>query len=301
MPDDIPNHQTIERNEENEDIEDMGLDCFEKIKKKCIRPKLHDTYFDLDFNQAKELPFLHYYINLLCYNQMFLFMITKDKWNYTFTKISLFLNVIQFSMLFNTVFINDSLLIYINENEGDLCLNKAFGRIILAVILTIIVIRVLKFLGLTKIEFEGCSDNETKTLKQIENVGSEPGYLNQEKLRESDFQLVTNREENEILYYKEKKISEAILKKHIFLRSIFYFIITVPLNMFFTYYVSAFTSMYKKTRLHLFVYILISFLIVMFYPFALCAIICGIRYYGLNKNEEKFFKLSKKIEWFILL
>ena len=102
-------------------------------------------------------------------------------------------------------------------------------------------------------------------------------------------------------YIIKKKITKAVLKKHIFLRPLFYFIITVPLTMFVTFYVSAFTSMYKKTRLHLFVYILISFLIIMFYPFALCAIICGIRYYGLNKNKEKFFKISKKIEWLILL
>ena len=106
-----------------------------------------------------------------------------------------------------------------------------------------------------------------------------------------------------VKYYiiKKKQISKIVLKKHIFLRSLFYFIVVIPLTMFVTFYVSAFTSMYKKTRLHLFVYILISFLIIMFYPFALCAIICGIRYYGLNKNKEKFFKLSKKIEWLILL
>ncbi len=330
LKNDDPSPGSSEESERKEEFDDMGPDFslnaeevvkdiiekpkldeeyIKKTKKKCIRPKLDDTYFDLNFNQAikKKLPFFHYYINLLYYNQMILFMITKDKWNYTLTKISLFLNVIQFSMLFNTVFIDDSLLIYINENEGDLCLNKAFGGIIFAVILTIIVIRVLKFLGLTKIEFEGCSNNKAKISKktekpaEIEGLGHQNEGNDDDNDNNIDNQLRTNREENEILYYKEKKISEAILKKHIFLRSLFYFIITVPLNMFVTFYVSAFTSMYKKTRLHLFLYILISFLIVMFYPFILCAIICGIRYYGLNKNEEKFFKLSKKIEWFILL
>ena len=335
MKDDNPNSETSERNEENEEFDDMGPDFelnaeevvkdiiekphldeeyIKKTKKKCIRPKLDDTYFDLNFNQAikKKLPFFHYYINLLYYNQMILFMITKDKWNYTLTKISLFLNVILFSMLFNTVFINDSLLIYINENEGDLCLNKAFGRIILAVILTIIVNCVLKLLGLTKIEFEGCSNNEAKILKKTEKPAGIEGFVETELGHQNegndddidnniDNQLGTNSEESEILYYKKKTISKIVLKKHIFLRSLFYFIVVIPLTMFVTFYVSAFTSMYKKTRLHLFVYILISFLIIMFYPFALCAIICGIRYYGLNKNKEKFFKISKKIEWLILL
>ena len=186
-------------------------------KKKCIRPKLDDTYFDLNFNQAikKKLPFFHYYINLLYYNQMILFMITKDKWNYTLTKISLFLNVILFSMLFNTVFINDSLLIYINENEGDLCLNKAFGRIILAVILTIIVNCVLKLLGLTKMEFEGCLNNEAKILKQTEKPAGIEGFVETELGHQNegnnddidnniDNQLGTNSEESEILYYKKK-------------------------------------------------------------------------------------------------
>ena len=316
-----PNSEISKKKEENKD---MGPYIREKphleeeninnTKKKCIRPKLDDTYFDLNFNQAikKKLPFFHYYINLLYYNQMILFMITKDKWNYTLTKISLFLNVILFSMLFNTVFINDSLLIYINENEGDLCLNKAFGRIILAVILTIIVNCVLKLLGLTKIEFEGCSNNEAKILKKTEKPAGIEGFVETELGHQNegnddnidnniDNQLGTNSEESEILYYKKKKISKIVLKKHFFLRSLFYFIVVIPLTMFVTFYVSAFTSMYKKTRLHLFVYILISFLIIMFYPFALCAIICGIRYYGLNKNKDQFFKISKKIEWLILL
>ena len=142
-------------------------------------------------------------------------MITKDKWNYTLTKISLFLNVILFSMLFNTVFINDSLLIYINENEGDLCLNKAFGRIILAVILTIIVNCVLKLLGLTKIEFEGCSNNEAKILKKTEKPAGIEGFVETELGHQNegndddidnniDNQLGTNSEESEILYYKKK-------------------------------------------------------------------------------------------------
>ena len=311
-----PDFSIVEEEVVNNIMEKPHLDeeYIHTSNKKCIRPKLDDKYFDLNFKQAqkRQIPFFHYYINLLFYNQMFLFMITKDKWNFTLTKISLFLNVILFSMLFNTIFINDSLLIYINEHQGDLSLNKAFGKIILSIVLTVLVNCVLKFLGLTKIEFEGFSNNEVKIIERREKPNGIDGFRqrqfgnqNEGNLSEIDddvdFQLQNNKEDSNILYYKRKKISKETLKKHIFLRSLFYFIITIPITMFIAFYVSAFTSMYKKIRLHLFVYILISFLIIMFYPFVLCAIICCIRYYGLNKNKEKFFRFSKKIEWFILL
>ena len=306
-----PNSEISKKKEENKD---MGPYIREKphleeeninnTKKKCIRPKLDDTYFDLNFNQAIELPFLHYYINLLFYNQMFLFVISKEKWNFFIIKLSLFINLIFFLMLFNTLFMDESLLNEINQKERKLCLGKAMGRIIASVILTILANCILKLLALLRMEFEGI--NWTKNINSNdEKPHGISRYLphNQNNNNENSIQnnINRNKEDSKILYYKNKEIPKSTLKKHIFLRTLFYLIISIILNMFITFYVSAFTGMYKNTRINLFFYILIAFLIIMIYPFALCLIVAGSRYYGLKKDKELYFNISKKLEWIILI
>ena len=58
-------------------------------------------------------------------------------------------------MLFNTLFMDESLLNEINQKERKLCLGKAMGRIIASVILTILANCILKLLALLRMEFEG--------------------------------------------------------------------------------------------------------------------------------------------------
>ena len=235
---------------------------------------------------------------------MFLFVISKEKWNFFIIKLSLFINLIFFLMLFNTLFMDESLLNEINQKERKLCLGKAMGRIIASVILTILANCILKLLALLRMEFEGI--NWTKNINSNdEKPHGISRYLphNQNNNNENSIQnnINRNKEDSPILYYKNKEIPKSTLKKHIFLRTLFYLIISIILNMFITFYVSAFTGMYKNTRINLFFYILIAFLIIMIYPFALCLIVAGSRYYGLKKDKELYFNISKKLEWIILI
>ena len=279
---------------------------FHESKSLCMRLKLNDEIFDYNFDYSKKrkIPFWYYYINLLFYNQMFLFVISKEKWNFFIIKLSLFINLIFFLMLFNTLFMDESLLNEINQKERKLCLGKAMGRIIASVILTILANCILKLLALLRMEFEGI--NWTKNINSNdEKPHGISRYLphNQNNNNENSIQNNINRkkEDSSILYYKNKEIPKSTLKKHIFLRTLFYLIISIILNMFITFYVSAFTGMYKNTRINLFFYILIAFLIIMIYPFALCLIVAGSRYYGLKKDKKLYFNISKKLEWIILI
>ncbi len=283
----------------------------DESKSLCARPILNDKIFDYNFEESKKkkLPFMDYYINLLFYNQMFLFVISKEKWNFFITKLSLFINLIFFLMLFNTLLIDESLLNSINQEKRKLCLGKAIGRIIASVILTVLANFILKLIGLLRIEFEGIKwtniiiDNNEKPVGVARFMQAQFGSNNQNNENSASIENNINRnsENSQILYYKGKTIEKDTLKRHIFLRTLFYFIISIVLGMFITFYVSAFCGMYKKTRMNLFVYILISFLLIMIYPFFLCGIIAGLRHYGLKKNKEMPFNISKKLEWILLL
>ncbi len=284
------------------------VDYLEISKSICVRPKLDDKIFDYNFenSQKMKLPYCDYYINLLFYNQMFLFVISKDKWNFFITKISLFFNLILFLMLFNTLFMDESLLNEINQKKRKLCLGKAFGRIIASVLLTILANFILKLLGLLRMEFEGRNWTSNNIYNDEKPHGvsryAQFGRNNQNNENGiSQNNINRNSEKKEFLYYKDKTILKSTLQMHIFLRTIFYFIIAIILSLFITFYVSAFCGMYKKTRIVLFFYCLISFIIIMIYPFILCSIVAGLRHYGLKKSKKLFFNISKKIEWIILL
>jgi hypothetical protein len=212
-------------------------------------------------------------------------------------------------MLFNTLLIDESLLNSINQEKRKLCLGKAFKKIIPSVILTILSIFILKLIALLRMEFEGI--NWTNTIvdsneRQFGNAHYMEGQTstntqNNDNSISVPNSINRNSEESEFLYYKDKIIEKATLRKHIYLRTVFYFIISIILGLFISFYVSAFCGLFKKSRINLFVYILISFLIMMSYPFILCGIVAGLRHLGLKMNKKLFFTISKKLEWILLL
>jgi len=157
---------------------------------------------------------------------MFLFVITKEKWNFFITKLSLFINLIFFLMLFNTLLIDESLLNSINQEKRKLCLGKAIGRIIASVILTVLANFILKLIGLLRIEFEGIKwtniiiDNNEKPVGVARFMQAQFGSNNQNNENSASIENNINRnsENSQILYYKGKTIEKDTLKRHIFLR-----------------------------------------------------------------------------------
>ena len=297
-----------------------------KSKKLCIRPILNEKKFKYSFEESKIKKnsfFWDYYLNLLLYNHMFLFVITKEKWNFFITKLSLFINLIFFLMLFNSLFIDENLFNELNKNGMQLCIGKVMGRIIASVILTILANFFLKLLALLRMEFEGGNwinkinnninekphgisrylhnNQNNENRNSIENNDNGNSIQNNDNGNSIQNNINRNNLESDILYYYDKKISKSTLKIHIFLRTFFYFIISIFLSLFISFYIAAFTGMYKRIRKNLFFYIIISFILIMLYPFVLCFIVTIFRYYGIKKNKKFYFNISKTLEWIMLI
>ena len=113
----------------------------------------HEGLNNMSYENAllyDDRSFFAYFWNIFIYNQMLLFMIFKDNWNFVITKISMFVNIITFALLFNLMFFGNKLIEEIYKNKGGLTMNKAFGWIVLAVVLTVILNCIAKYFGLTK-------------------------------------------------------------------------------------------------------------------------------------------------------
>ena len=110
--------------------------------------------------------FLLYYINILMYNQMLLFVIFKDNWNFVITKISMFVNIITFGLLFNVMLFGNKLIKAIYENKGSLSMKNSIGWIFFTVVLTLILNAIDKFFGLTK--------------RDVDNAKKDPNFNKEE-------------------------------------------------------------------------------------------------------------------------
>jgi hypothetical protein len=201
--------------------------------------------------------YFSYFCNILMYNQMLLFIIFKDNWNFVVTKISMFVNIITFALLFNIMLFGNKLINSIYENKGKLTMNKAIGWIFLAAFLTVILNCIAKIFGLTK--------------RDVDNSKKDPNF------KKEDFY------------------------KLVFKRTIIYFIIILVLTLFIWFFGISFCAIYVKCQRNLVFYIFMTWLLIMIYPFPLCAIIALCRFLGLKYNSKPLFTISKGLQWIIML
>ena len=113
----------------------------------------HEGLNNMSYENAllyDDRTFFAYFWNIFIYNQMLLFIIFKDNWNFVITKISMFVNIITFALFFNVMLFGNKLIKEIYENKGGLTMNKAFGWIVLSTVLTVILNCIAKIFGLTK-------------------------------------------------------------------------------------------------------------------------------------------------------
>ena len=181
--------------------------------------------------------FFSYFCNILMYNQMLLFLIFKDNWNFVITKISMFVNIITFALFFNIIFFGNKLIKSIYENKGGLSIKNAIGWIFLSSLLTVIL---------------NCFNKE-------------------------DFSNI------------------------VFRRTIIYFIICFIFTLFIWYFGMSFCAIYTKCQKNLIFYIFLTWVIIMIYPFFLCAFIALFRYIGLKCQIKIFYTISKGLQWIIML
>ena len=83
------------------------------------------------------------------------------------------------------------------------------------------------------------------------------------------------------------KKSESV-KKCIFIKSLCFYISTSVLLLFFWYYLSCFSAIYKNTQLHLIKDTLISFGLSLIYPFGIYLLPGIFRISSLRKKDRKF-------------
>ena len=90
---------------------------------------------------------------------MLLFLIFKDNWNFVVTKISMFVNIITFALLFNIMLFGNKLIKSIYQNKGGLSVKNAIGWIFLATFLTVLINCPIKIFILTKMDIDNAKKN----------------------------------------------------------------------------------------------------------------------------------------------
>ena len=134
----------------------------------------HEGLNNMSYENAllyDDRTFFAYFWNIFIYNQMLLFIIFKDNWNFVITKISMFVNIITFALFFNIMFFGNKLIKEIYENKGGLTMNKAFGWIVLSTVLTVILNCIAKIFGLTKRDVDNAKkDKEHFNYEQFSSL-----------------------------------------------------------------------------------------------------------------------------------
>ena len=140
----------------------------------------HEGLNNMNYNNALNYDkrgYFSYFCNILMYNQMLLFIIFKDNWNFVVTKMSVFVSVITFALLFNVMLFGNKLINSIYENRGKLSMNKAIGWIFLAAFLTVILNCIAKIFGLTKRDVDKAKNGHNFNKEDFFNLVYKPTII----------------------------------------------------------------------------------------------------------------------------
>ena len=86
--------------------------------------------------------------------------------------------------------------------------------------------------------------------------------------------------------------------KFIIIKIIVFFICSIILLLMFWYYISCFCVVYKNTQIYLIKNVLITYLILLIYPFILCLIPGVFRISSLKNSGECFYKITQITQLF---
>ena len=84
-----------------------------------------------------------------------------------------------------------------------------------------------------------------------------------------------------------------IVIRCIIIKLTFFFVFSILMSLLFWYYISCFCAIYKNTQIYLIKNALISYSILLIYPFIICLIPVIFRIFALNKSGECFHKLNQ--------
>ena len=202
--------------------------------------------------------YFQYYKSLILLNNIFFFSfhLYKD-YNPYAIKNCIFLFLISLNLVVNALFFNDYIMHEIYKDKGIYNLICFLPQIIYSVIITSIFASILKNIILTQ-----------KNILEIKH------------------------EQNK--YNLKPKVITVI--KCLIIKFVCFYIITFIFLIFFWYYISCFSIVYKHTQKHLIINLLISIIILFIYPFIFCLLPGIFRIRSLKAPGKYLYKISKIIQ-----
>jgi len=231
---------------------------------------LKDNYKDLNDEEMNSLEYEKAYkIDKRTFFQMYWALIKKKQiilfsfmpindFNLFYMKICLFLFSFALSIAVNGLFFSDETMHKIYKDKGIFNFLYQLPKIIYSLIISSVINLLVKYFGLS----------EKNIIKLRKNKSNK----------------------DEIKIEVEKTIKVLKVKFNLF------FILSFLFLLLFWYYVGVFCAVYENTQIPLFKDTLISFMINLFYPFALVLLPCIFRILSLrNENRKVLYKVSKII------
>ena len=217
----------------------------------------------MNFNEALKYDkrnYTQFYLSLLKTKHILFFaIIPSNDYNSKITKICLFLFSFALYYTINALFFTDSTIHVIYEEKGKYNFIYQLPQIIYSSIISSFIIMIIRFLSL--------SENEVLKLKKENN---------------------SNDLEN-----KKMKLMKILL-----LKFIWFFNISLCFLILFWYYLSCFCAVYKNSQMHLLKDTLVSFLLLLLYPFGIYLLNGLFRIPSLKYKKICLFKISKIIQLF---
>ena len=226
--------------------------------------KLKDEVQDMDYEKAiiyDKRSYLSMYWAFLIESQIILGTFCTENYLYLFNiKLSFFIFNFQISFFLNALFYTDEYISDAYHNDGVLDFISGLPKSIYSFVATLITTNLLKML----------SNNENELKKLIREKANDKNYRN----------LI------------DKKLTKLRIK------IIIYFILVFILNLFFTYYVSAFCAVYRYSQKYWIYGCLESFVIDSIVSIISCIFLAFLRYISLKKKCKCLFKTTEIISIF---
>ena len=214
----------------------------------------------ISFEEALEIDkrtFFQFYFSLIKIKHILIFTFNKKKdYNSYIIKICLFLFMLAFLIFTNTLFFNDYTMHEIYINK-KYNLSYFFPQIIYAIIVYSIINDIIKLYSLSQ-----------KNIIEIKHVKSKSNL--------------------------NVKAINAV--KCLNIKFICFFIFSFIFLFLFWFYLSSFCAVYKKIQIYLFLNVLISFFLLLIFPFIACLFPCIFRILSLRNPGEYLYKISQIIQ-----
>ena len=209
------------------------------------------------FNKDKR-TYSQFYISLLKERHLLIatFNLNKDYNSYTI-KLCLLLFSFVLNIIINTLFFNDSLMHKIYIDKGIYNFSYNIPNILYSVIIVTIIIEVAR---------------------RIFSI-----YNNILELKNENNKYILN-------------IKVIMVLKCLIIKFICFFLFGILLLTVFWYYLSCFCAVYKKTQIYLIKNSLISYLIILIYPFIICLVPVTFRFSALKCPEKCLYIISQILQ-----